>query len=137
MYKRQILLRTQGEGDFINLTDEIRQSLHDSRITDGICSVFVKGSTAAVTTIEYEPGVLQDLQRSLSILAPDEAEYAHNTRWGDGNGRSHVKASLIGPSLTIPVVDGELVLGAWQQVILVELDVKKQRDRTVYITILG
>ena len=91
----------------------------------------MRHSTAALTTIEFEPGVLSDLRRALSVLAPDDVTYAHNARWGDGNGRSHVKAALVGPSLTIPLANGTLMCGTWQQIVVLELDVNAGRKRTV------
>jgi secondary thiamine-phosphate synthase enzyme len=100
-------------------------------------NLFVTGSTAALTTIEFEPGVLSDLKRSLSFIAPGDLPYAHDGRWGDGNGRSHVKASIIGPSLTIPVDRGLLDCGTWQQVVLLELDTRPSRHRTVTCTVMG
>ncbi len=93
-------------------------------------------STAALTTIEYETGVLSDLRRSLAVLAPDDVTYAHNARWGDGNGRSHVKAALVGPSITIPLKNGALMCGTWQQIVLLELDVNAGRQRTIICSIL-
>ncbi|HWQ66761.1 MAG TPA: secondary thiamine-phosphate synthase enzyme YjbQ [Methanospirillum sp.] len=128
---------TSGEGDIINLTGRVTDLIIESGIRNGLCSVFVTGSTAAVTTIEYEPGVLKDLSRALSVLAPSDQEYAHDTRWGDGNGRSHVKAALVGPSLTVPVMDGQMVIGTWQQIVLLELDTRARRDRTVMGTVIG
>jgi secondary thiamine-phosphate synthase enzyme len=89
-----------------------------------------------VTTIEYEPGVLSDLNRALSIVAPSDIPYAHDSRWGDGNGRSHVKASIVGPSLTLPVGGGEPLLGTWQQVVLLELDIRPGRTRTIILTVM-
>jgi secondary thiamine-phosphate synthase enzyme len=97
----------------------------------------VQHSTAALTTIEYEPGVLADLRRALAVLAPDDARYAHDAKWGDGNGRSHVKAALVGPSLTIPVENGMPACGTWQQVVLLELDVHPHRTRTIICTVTG
>jgi secondary thiamine-phosphate synthase enzyme len=99
--------------------------------------LFVQHSTAALTTVEYEAGVISDLRRSLSLLAPDDAGYAHNTKWGDGNGRSHVKAALVGPDLVIPVEAGKLMCGTWQQVVLLELDVNAGRTRSIVCTITG
>jgi secondary thiamine-phosphate synthase enzyme len=97
----------------------------------------VQHSTAALTTIEHEPGVLADLRRALAVLAPDDAPYAHDAKWGDGNGRSHVKAALVGPSLTIPVENGMPACGTWQQVVLLELDVHPHRTRTIVCTVVG
>ncbi len=99
-------------------------------------NVFITGSTAAVTTIEFENGVLNDLSGALARIAPDDIPYAHDSRWGDGNGRSHVRASLVGPSLSIPVGGGEVMLGTWQQIVLLELDVRKGRTRSIVITVM-
>jgi len=109
--------------------------VRESGVREGMVNVFVAGSTAAVTTIEFEAGVLNDLRGVLSRVAPDSLTYAHDSRWGDGNGRSHVKASLVGPSRSIPVGGGEVMLGTWQQVVLLELDVRRGRDRSVVITV--
>ncbi len=135
MYRKTLQITTSEEGDIIDLTPEIRRVVSESRIREGLAHVFVAGSTAALTTIEYESGVLSDLNRALSVLAPDDSAYAHDRRWGDGNGRSHVKASIVGPSLTIPVGGGEPLLGTWQQVVLLELDVRRGRTRTVMVTV--
>ena len=135
MYRKHLQITTGKEGDIVDLTSDIRTFVQESKISDGMMNVFVTGSTAAVTTIEYEPGVLSDLNRALSTLVPDTLSYAHDSRWGDGNGRSHVKASFIGPSLSIPVSKGEPLLGTWQQVVLLELDIRKGRTRTVIFSI--
>jgi secondary thiamine-phosphate synthase enzyme len=135
MYRKHLQITTGNEGDIVDLTSEIRTFVQENGISDGMMNVFVTGSTAAVTTIEYEPGVLSDLNRALSTLVPDTLSYAHDSRWGDGNGRSHVKASIIGPSLSIPVSKGEPLLGTWQQVVLLELDIRKGRTRTVILSI--
>ncbi len=135
MFTRIIRTRTQREGDVIDLTDEVKSVVKDSGIMTGLVHLFVQHSTAALTTIEFEPGVLQDLKRALSVLAPDTAEYAHDSRWGDGNGRSHVKAALVGPSLTIPIENGKLLCGTWQQIVLLELDVNAGRERTIVCTV--
>jgi secondary thiamine-phosphate synthase enzyme len=137
MLQKVLSCPTGGEGDIIDLTGNVSQLVAESGITQGICSVFVPGSTAAVTTAEYEPGVLKDLIRSMEGIAPSDIRYAHNTSWGDGNGRSHVRAALLGPSLTVPVRDGTLALGTWQQIVLVELDTRERKDRTIMVTIIG
>ena len=137
MFTRIIRMRTQREGDVIDLTDEVKSVVKESGVQVGLVHLFVQHSTAALTTIEFEPGVLQDLKRALSVLAPDAADYAHDTRWGDGNGRSHVKAALIGPSLTIPIEKGNLLCGTWQQIVLLELDVNAGRERTIVCTVTG
>jgi secondary thiamine-phosphate synthase enzyme len=136
MYQKTIGITTQREGDIVDVTPELRTAVKESGVKDGLANIFVTGSTAAVTTIEYEPGVLSDLMRALSIIAPDTVSYAHDSRWGDGNGRSHVRASIVGPSLSVPVRSGEPCLGTWQQVVLLELDVRSGRTRTVVISIL-
>lgn len=137
MYRKELTVTSRSEGDIIDITKEVRRAVKESRIKEGLVHLFVQHSTAALTTIEYEPGVLADLKRALSVLAPDNIPYAHNTRWGDGNGRSHVKAALVGPSLTLPVGNGELLSGTWQQVVLLELDVNAGRSRSVTCTITG
>ena len=137
MFTGTIRVKTEREGDVIDLSEQVKKIVSESRITSGLIHLFVQHSTAALTTIEFEPGVLEDLKRALSVLAPDTAEYAHNSRWGDGNGRSHVKAALVGPSLTIPVGNGNLLCGTWQQIVLLELDVNAGRERTVVCTVTG
>jgi secondary thiamine-phosphate synthase enzyme len=137
MYRKEIHVNSHREGDIINITDAIGTAIQESGIKDGVAHLFVQHSTAALTTIEYEPGVLSDLRRALSVLAPDSADYAHNARWGDGNGRSHVKAALVGPSLTIPLKGGTLMCGTWQQIVLLECDVNAGRERTIVCTVMG
>jgi secondary thiamine-phosphate synthase enzyme len=137
MFTRTIQTRTKHESDVIDLTDEVKSAVKESGIKTGLVHLFVQHSTAALTTIEFEPGVLLDLRRALSVLAPDTAEYAHDTRWGVGNGRSHVKAALVGPSLTIPIENGNLLCGTWQQIVLLELDVNAGRERTIVCTVMG
>ena len=137
MFRKTISLSTKNEGEIINLTPQVSAIVRESGITDGEISLFVQHSTAALTTIEFEPGVLADLKHALSVLAPDSAKYAHDTKWGDGNGRSHVKAALVGPSLVVPIDGGKLSCGTWQQVVLLELDVNAGRERTVICTVTG
>jgi secondary thiamine-phosphate synthase enzyme len=137
MFTKTIRVTSQNEGDVIDLTDEVKKVVKDSGINTGLIHLFVQHSTAALTTIEFEPGVLQDLKRALSVLAPDNADYAHNTRWGDGNGRSHVKAALVGPSLMVPIEGNNLLCGTWQQIVLLELDVNAGRERTIVCTVSG
>ncbi|MDD1705851.1 MAG: secondary thiamine-phosphate synthase enzyme YjbQ [Methanoregulaceae archaeon] len=135
MYRKEIQVKTAKEGDIIDMTPQVRDIVRESRVSEGMVHIFVTGSTAAVTTIEFEPGVLSDLSRALSFIAPDEMFYAHDSRWGDGNGRSHVKASIVGPSLSVPVTRSMPALGTWQQVVLLELDVREGRSRTVIVTV--
>ncbi len=137
MFTKTIRVTSQNESDVIDLTDEVKKVVKDSGIKTGLVHLFVQHSTAALTTIEFEQGVLQDLKRALSVLAPDNSDYAHNTRWGDGNGRSHVKAALIGPSLMVPIENNNLLCGTWQQIVLLELDVNAGRERTIVCTVSG
>ena len=137
MFRKELRVTTAREGEIINLTDTVRDVVTESGIEEGLIHLFVQHSTAALTIIEYEKGVLADVQRALSVLAPDDVPYAHNTKWGDGNGRSHVKAALVGPDLTVPVASGELLLGTWQQIVLLELDVNAGRTRTIVCTVMG
>ena len=137
MFQKSFELLTHGEGEIVNITPHVEKIVQESGVVSGLANIFVTGSTVAVTTIEYEEGVLKDFGRALSVLAPETITYAHNTRWGDGNGRSHVKAACIGPSLSVPVANGALMCGTWQQVVLVELDVRYGRNRTVVVTVHG
>jgi secondary thiamine-phosphate synthase enzyme len=133
-YHREIDM--QGEGDVRDLTGEISRCLSDSGIRAGVAAVFVPGSTGGVTTIEFEPGVVQDLRDCFERIAPRGLEYAHEQAWHDGNGHSHVRAGLLGPSLTVPVEDGAAVLGTWQQVVLVDFDNRRRRRRWT-LTVMG
>jgi secondary thiamine-phosphate synthase enzyme len=136
MFRTTIQVDTHGEGEIVNLTPQIPQAVTESGVREGLATGFVAGSTAAVTTIEYEPGVLSDLSRALSVIAPADIPYAHDAAWGDGNGRSHVRAAIVGPSLSVPVISGALACGTWQQIVLLELDVRSSRKRTVYVTVV-
>jgi secondary thiamine-phosphate synthase enzyme len=137
MFRTILKVTSKREGDIIDITPEVKEAVRDSNVHEGIVHLFVQHSTAALTTIEFEPGVLSDLKRSLSVLAPDDAGYTHNTRWDDGNGRSHVKAALVGPSITVPLAGGDLLCGTWQQIVLLELDVNAGRERTIICTVIG
>jgi secondary thiamine-phosphate synthase enzyme len=137
MYRKELQVTTAREGEIIDITEEVKKAVTASGIRDGLVHLFVQHSTAALTTIECEKGVLADLERALSVVAPDDIPYAHNTKWGDGNGRSHVKAALIGPDLAVPVANGELLLGTWQQIVMLELDVNAGRTRSVICTVMG
>jgi secondary thiamine-phosphate synthase enzyme len=137
MFRTILSVTSACEGDIINITPQVEKAVTESHVKTGLVHLFVQHSTAALTTIEYEPGVLKDLKRALSVMAPDNEEYAHNSRWGDGNGRSHVKAALVGPSITVPVENGKLMCGTWQQLVLLELDVNAGRERTVICTVTG
>ena len=137
MFRKLIQITSQKEGDIINITSRVNEAVHESGITTGTVHLFVQHSTAALTVVEYETGVLSDLRRSLAVFAPDTARYAHDTKWGDGNGRSHVKAALVGPDLVIPIEAGKLMCGTWQQLVLLELDVNAGRTRSIVCTITG
>lgn len=137
MFHTILTVTSTHEGDIIDITPLVKKAVSESRVQTGLVHLFVQHSTAALTTIEYEPGVLADLQRALSVMAPDNEDYAHNSRWGDGNGRSHVKAALVGPSITVPVENGQILCGTWQQIVLLELDVSAGRKRMVVCTVTG
>ncbi|HKR57294.1 MAG TPA: secondary thiamine-phosphate synthase enzyme YjbQ [Candidatus Nitrosopolaris sp.] len=129
-------VKSKGESDMIDLTGHTAKAVHDSNLKDGIITIFVVGSTAAVTTIEFERGLTRDFPEMLSRVVPKDINYEHEKMWNDGNGHSHVRASLIGPSLTIPFKDGTLLLGTWQQVVMMEMDTK-HRERSVILQIVG
>jgi secondary thiamine-phosphate synthase enzyme len=131
-----IQIKSKGEMDIINITNQAMAAIGESNIKNGIITVFVSGSTAAVTTIEYEPGLIYDFPEMLSRVAPKDIQYKHDNTWHDGNGHSHVRASLLGPSLTIPIVEGNMSLGTWQQLILLELDTRA-RSRNVILQLIG
>lgn len=127
---------TKGNTDVIDITPLVDQKLIDSGLIDGSVLIFVPGATGALTTIEYEPGLVKDLSDALERLAPRGLEYEHNLRWGDGNGHSHVRASFLGPSLTVPFSHGKLLLGTWQQIIFIDLD-NRSRTRKLIVQITG
>lgn len=127
---------TQGDGDMIDVTAKVQDVLAASGINRGIVTLFVPGSTASVTTIEYEPGLMKDFPRAMDKLAPKDAHYDHDARWGDGNGNSHVKASTIGPSLVVPFENKRLMLGTWQQIVFVDFD-NRPRDRQMLVQVMG
>jgi secondary thiamine-phosphate synthase enzyme len=130
-------VKTRSENEVIDITSDVRKATSAAGFSNGVATVFVVGSTAAITTIEFEPGLVKDFPETLERAAPkDGVEYEHQRRWHDGNGHSHVKASLVGPSLSIPFVKGELVLGEWQQVVLVEFDTRP-RSRKVVVQLMG
>lgn len=133
---RTITVRSHGENDMIDITPQISEATKATMLQDGIVTIFVSGSTAAVTTIEYEPGLKKDFPKMLARIAPSEIEYEHDNTWHDGNGHSHVRASLIGPSLTVPFNNTGLLLGTWQQIVLLEMDTRP-RERKIVLQILG
>jgi secondary thiamine-phosphate synthase enzyme len=133
---KELHFNTKGEVEIVDLTGKVNNAVRESAVNDGIVTIFVPGATGAVTTIEYEPGLLHDLPAALERLFPQGLEYEHELRWHDGNGHSHVRAAFLGPSLTVPFKDQRLMLGTWQQVVFVELD-NKPRSRRVILQIMG
>jgi secondary thiamine-phosphate synthase enzyme len=133
---RRIEIATRDQGDSHDITERVAAAVSGSGVASGLATVFVVGSTAAVTTIEYEPGAVSDFNGLLDELAPRGADYRHHLRWGDDNGSSHVRAALLGPSLTVPFTDGNLALGTWQQIVLIECDTRPRR-RELVIQIVG
>jgi len=133
---RTITVSSNGENDMIDITRQIDEAIKATMLQDGIVATFVSGSTAAVTTIEYEPGLKKDFPKMLARIAPSETEYEHDNTWHDGNGHSHVRASLIGPSLTVPFKNKGLMLGTWQQIVLLEMDIRP-RERKIILQMIG
>lgn len=131
VYTDSIECSTRGDGDTQDLTAEARRIVKESPFPSGVLTLFVSGSTAALTTIEFEPGAVSDFARLLDEVAPRNREYRHHLRWGDDNGHAHVRAALVGPDLSVPFVDGELTLGTWQQIILCDFDTRPRRRRIV------
>jgi len=132
----EINIKTKGEVDIINITDDLQNIVNKSKLKDGIVCVFVPGSTGTITTIEYEPGLMKDLPKALQKIAPKGDHYDHHETWHDDNGHSHVRASLMGPSITVPIRNGKLIHGTWQQIVFVELDTSN-RDREIIVQIVG
>ena len=132
----KISLQTEGNGDTINITPQIQQEIDANTINNGTVTAFVNGSTAGLTTIEYEPGVVTDFSEMFERIIPKGMRYQHDRAWGDGNGHSHVRASLLGPSLVVPFTDKKLILGTWQQIILMDFD-NRPRSRQVILQIMG
>ncbi|MGD2207182.1 MAG: secondary thiamine-phosphate synthase enzyme YjbQ [Anaerolineae bacterium] len=133
---RRIKFHTQGNGHILNITDEVAREIRSTGLRDGIVTVFTPSSTSALTTIEFESGAVHDLQQLFDRIAPPDIDYRHNLRWGDGNGHSHVRHALLGSSLTIPFVDGQMTLGTWQQIVFVDFD-NRDRSRSLVIQIMG
>jgi secondary thiamine-phosphate synthase enzyme len=133
---RTITVSSNGENDMIDITRQIEDVIKATMLQDGIVAIFLSGSTAAVTTIEYEPGLKKDFPKMLARIAPSEIEYEHDNKWHDGNGHSHVRASLIGPGLTVPFKNKGLMLGTWQQIVLLEMDTRP-RNRKIVLQIIG
>jgi len=129
-------LHTKGFCDIHDITARVDEFIRKCALHNGIVTVFVPGSTASVTTIEFESGAIEDLKRAIERIAPTGIEYAHDTRWGDGNGFAHIRAALLGPSLSIPLVDGDLRLGTWQQIVLIDFD-NRPRQREIVVQAVG
>jgi secondary thiamine-phosphate synthase enzyme len=136
VYYEEINIETNGEVDIIDITGDIQKTVKKSKLKDGIICVFVPGSTGTITTIEYEPGLMKDLPRALQKIAPKGEYYNHHETWHDDNGHSHVRASLMGPGITIPFRDGKIIHGTWQQIVFVELDTRS-RNRRISVQIVG
>lgn len=132
----ELRLRTKGHCDILDITSQVASAVADSDLQDGAVTVFCPGSTGSLTTIEYESGALHDLERVLDEIVPPDRDYRHHLRWGDDNGHSHVRAAMIGPSLTVPFVDGDLVLGTWQQIVFLDFDTRP-RSRRLVLQMMG
>jgi secondary thiamine-phosphate synthase enzyme len=136
VFAGEIELSTKGELDMVDLTAGLESLIDDSGVADGLVNIFVPGATGALTTMEYEPGVVEDLRAAIRRMAPDDLEYQHHLKWKDGNGQSHVRAALVGPSVTVPLREGRIPAGTWQQIVFIELDVRP-RKRKLLVQILG
>jgi len=132
----ELQVDTTARTDVVDLTQQVARAVSASGVAEGAVTLFVPGSTAALTTIEFESGVIGDLKEAIERMAPEDAHYRHNERWGDGNGYAHVRAALLGPSLHIPIVDRQMTLGTWQQVVLLDFD-NRPRQRKVVVQIVG
>lgn len=133
---QELPLSTRGNGDVKDITSEVARMVRESGLQAGIVTVFCPGSTGALTTIEYEDGVIADLQQVLDEIAPPDRPYRHHLRWGDDNGHAHIRAALVGPSITIPFINGRLALGTWQQVVFCDFDTRP-RHRRLVVQIMG
>jgi secondary thiamine-phosphate synthase enzyme len=133
---KRLKLQTKGRDHVIDITNQVEEVILESRIKNGIVTVFVHGSTASITTIEYEPGLVKDIKEIDEKIVPSDVTYAHDATWGDANGYAHLRASLIGPSLTVPVVSGSMTLGTWQQIIIIDHD-NRPRSREIIVQVLG
>jgi len=128
--------KTRGNGHILDVTGDVTRILESSGLEEGLVTVFVPGATGGVTTIEFESGLVADMERAFEQWAPQDIPYAHNERWGDGNGHSHVRAALLGPSLSIPFVEGRMILGTWQQIVVVDFD-NHPRRRQIVVQVMG
>lgn len=128
--------QTQGFCDIINITSKVQNQVERDGVREGLASIFVSGSTAALTTMEYEPGLIQDVKEFLEKIVPSNRRYHHDDRWGDDNGFSHLRASLLGPSVQVPIGSGKLLLGTWQQIVLLDFD-NRPRQREILLQLMG
>jgi secondary thiamine-phosphate synthase enzyme len=133
---KSFTVKTKGDTDILDITRQVEDALKEAQLKNGILTVFVPGSTAGITTTEYEPGLLQDIPEAFEKLVPKGEEYKHNLTWGDGNGYAHVRAALLKSFFTVPFVDGKMILGTWQQIILVDFD-NRRRERKIVVQIIG
>ena len=136
VYSATIQLNTKGFTDIIDITGRVESIVSSSNIINGSVTVFCKGSTGTITTIEFESGVVKDLQKAIEKIAPSNIPYDHDRRWGDGNGFSHVRAALMKPSLSIPLIEGKMTLGTWQQIVFIDFD-NRPRERSIIVQVIG
>ncbi len=136
LFSETISFTTKGFSDIIDITDRIDSVVKHSKIRDGLVTVFCPGSTGSITTVEYESGALRDLQKAIERIVPSDLPYEHDRRWGDGNGFSHVRAALMKPGLSIPLIKGKLSLGTWQQIVFIDFDNRK-RERNLIVQMVG
>jgi len=136
VYSGEVNIKTDGEEDIVDITNELQAQVNKSKIKNGIVCVFVPGSTGTITTIEYEPGLIKDLPKALQRIAPKGEYYNHHETWHDDNGHSHVRASIMGPGISIPIINGRMIHGTWQQIVFVELDTSP-RNRKLIVQIVG
>ena len=135
-YQRTFRIKTRGNCDVIDITSKVREAVAASHIATGIVNVSGLGSTLAITTIEFESGCIQDLRHALDRIAPPTSDYAHNARWGDNNGYSHLRSALMGTAKSFPVIDGDVGVGTWQQIVLCDVD-DRPRERDITVTVVG
>jgi len=136
VYRRDFEVSTKGHTDIINISNIVEETVRESEIKDGLVNIFAAHSTAGITTIEYEPGLIKDLKEAMERIAPTGVPYHHDNTWGDGNGYAHIRSSIVGPGFTCPVVKGSPVTGTWQQIVLLDFD-NRARKRRIIITVIG
>ena len=136
VFQKTFRIPTRGHGDVLDISDPVARIVGESRIQQGIVNIAGVGSTLGVTTLEFEPGCVADLQRALEQLAPADGDYSHNARWGDGNGYAHLRSALVGAARSFPVTGGRVGTGTWQQIVLCDFD-NRARDRQVLVTVVG